>query len=46
MLSHATKNDIILIADKGHKAYQQVGHVKHAFSDKDVVQRLRSCVKT
>ncbi|MFI4918134.1 MAG: UDP-N-acetylmuramoyl-L-alanyl-D-glutamate--2,6-diaminopimelate ligase [Legionellales bacterium] len=39
-LNNAHKEDIILIAGKGHEAYQQIGTVKHAFSDKEVVQRL------
>jgi UDP-N-acetylmuramoyl-L-alanyl-D-glutamate--2,6-diaminopimelate ligase len=40
-LSKASENDIILIAGKGHEAYQQIGQVKHAFSDQEVVRRLR-----
>lgn len=39
-LSEAEKDDIILIAGKGHEAYQQIGTVKHAFSDQEVVRRL------
>lgn len=39
-LSSAGKNDIILIAGKGHEAYQQIGSEKFAFSDQDVVRRL------
>lgn len=39
-LNQADKNDVILIAGKGHEAYQQIGTVKHAFSDQDVVKRL------
>lgn len=40
-LKEAHEDDIILIAGKGHEAYQQIGTVKHAFSDQDVVRRLR-----
>lgn len=39
-LNQANKDDIILIAGKGHEAYQQIGSVKHAYSDQDVVRRL------
>lgn len=39
-LKEADKDDIILIAGKGHEAYQQIGTVKHAFSDQEVVRRL------
>lgn len=39
-LENANIDDIILIAGKGHEAYQQIGRVKHAFSDQEVVQRL------
>jgi len=40
-LKHADKDDIILIAGKGHEAYQQIGVVKHVFSDQDVVRKLK-----
>lgn len=39
-LNKAGKDDIILIAGKGHEAYQQIGQVKHAFSDQQVVRSL------
>lgn len=39
-LRHAGKEDIILIAGKGHEAYQQIGLQKYAFSDQDVVKKL------
>jgi UDP-N-acetylmuramoyl-L-alanyl-D-glutamate--2,6-diaminopimelate ligase len=41
-LKEAKKEDIILIAGKGHETYQQIGTIKHAFSDQEVVRRLRS----
>lgn len=40
VLNKADKDDIILIAGKGHEAYQQIGLERHAFSDKEVVKRL------
>jgi UDP-N-acetylmuramoyl-L-alanyl-D-glutamate--2,6-diaminopimelate ligase len=41
-LTHAEKDDIILIAGKGHEAYQQIGAVKHHFSDQEVVRQFLS----
>jgi len=29
----ANKSDVIVIAGKGHEAYQEVGSVRYAFSD-------------
>lgn len=40
-LKEANEDDIILIAGKGHEAYQQIGTVKHAFSDQEVVKRVQ-----
>lgn len=39
-LANADENDVILIAGKGHEAYQQIGTVKYQFSDQDVVRKL------
>lgn len=39
-LQHAKKEDIVLIAGKGHEAYQQIGKTKYAFSDQGVVKKL------
>lgn len=39
-LKNAEENDIILIAGKGHEAYQQIGSTKYDFSDQDVVKKL------
>jgi len=36
-LTHATANDMILIAGKGHEDYQIIGTTKHPFSDQAVV---------
>lgn len=44
-LNNADKDDIILIAGKGHEAYQEIGKVKHIFSDQDVVRRLKTSSK-
>ena len=37
-LSHAARNDIVLIAGKGHENYQQIGSERFDFSDQVVVQ--------
>lgn len=39
-LSQAARNDLVLIAGKGHEAYQIVGTEKRAFSDREAVQRF------
>lgn len=39
-LNLADKNDIVLIAGKGHEAYQQIGAVKHPFSDQELVKKI------
>ncbi|MFZ4076383.1 MAG: UDP-N-acetylmuramoyl-L-alanyl-D-glutamate--2,6-diaminopimelate ligase [Legionellaceae bacterium] len=37
-LEKAHPDDLILIAGKGHEAYQQIGTVKYPFSDQDIVK--------
>lgn len=39
-VSGAKKGDIILIAGKGHEAYQEINGVKHEFDDKKVVMDM------
>ncbi|MFZ9660673.1 MAG: UDP-N-acetylmuramoyl-L-alanyl-D-glutamate--2,6-diaminopimelate ligase [Chitinophagaceae bacterium] len=36
----AGKEDIILVAGKGHEKYQEVQGVKHAFDDKEILKNL------
>ena len=36
----AGKKDIILVAGKGHEAYQEIKGVKHPFDDKEVLGRM------
>jgi UDP-N-acetylmuramoyl-L-alanyl-D-glutamate--2,6-diaminopimelate ligase len=36
-VSHATSDDIVLIAGKGHEQYQEISGIKQPFSDADVV---------
>ena len=39
-VSFANKEDIILIAGKGHEKYQDINGVKHAFDDKEVLREM------
>lgn len=41
-LSIAQKEDVILIAGKGHEAYQQIGDVLLPFSDQDKIKSIHS----
>lgn len=43
-LKNATKQDIILIAGKGHEDYQQIGHQRFEFSDQKMVRKIRLLV--
>ena len=36
----AKKGDIILVAGKGHEAYQEINGVKHHFNDREVIQQI------
>ena len=36
----AKQDDIVVIAGKGHEAYQQIGDTRISFSDQDVVRRI------
>ncbi|MBA3537954.1 MAG: UDP-N-acetylmuramoyl-L-alanyl-D-glutamate--2,6-diaminopimelate ligase [Tatlockia sp.] len=40
-LSLADKDDIVLVAGKGHEDYQQIGSVRHVFSDQQVIRHLK-----
>ncbi|WP_164215375.1 UDP-N-acetylmuramoyl-L-alanyl-D-glutamate--2,6-diaminopimelate ligase [Virgibacillus sp. YIM 98842] len=35
----AEKDDIILIAGKGHETYQQIGHTKYDFDDREIARQ-------
>lgn len=39
-LDHAQKNDIILLAGKGHETYQVLGHDTICFDEREIVQKL------
>ena len=36
----AREKDIVLVAGKGHEKYQEIKGVKHAFDDKQVLERM------
>ena len=38
--NNATKEDVILVAGKGHEDYQIIGKTKHHFSDREIVREL------
>ena len=37
-LSKAKKNDVILVAGKGHEDYQEIHGVRFRFNDKEIVE--------
>ena len=39
-VSLGEKDDIILVAGKGHEKYQEIGGVKHSFDDKQVLREM------
>ena len=39
-ISLANKEDIILVAGKGHEKYQEIKGVKNHFDDKEVVREM------
>jgi UDP-N-acetylmuramoyl-L-alanyl-D-glutamate--2,6-diaminopimelate ligase len=34
-VSHARPGDVVVIAGKGHEPYQEIGHTKHPYDDRD-----------
>ena len=41
----AQKEDIILVAGKGHEKYQEIKGVKNHFDDKEVLEKCLNCWK-
>jgi UDP-N-acetylmuramoyl-L-alanyl-D-glutamate--2,6-diaminopimelate ligase len=39
-LRSAAEADVVLIAGKGHEAYQEIAGVRHPFSDVDTAREL------
>lgn len=44
-VSFANKEDIILIAGKGHEKYQDINGIKHDFDDKEVLREMFELLK-
>ena len=40
----AKKGDVLLVAGKGHEKYQEIGGVRHAFDDKEVLERTMNSI--
>ena len=36
----AGKNDIIVLAGKGHETYQEINHVKHHYDEREIVAQI------
>lgn len=41
-ITHSKPTDIVLVAGKGHEAYQEINHVKYPFSDAQVIQQIQT----
>ena len=41
-LSIAKKNDIVLVAGKGHESYQEINGIKNNFDDFEVIKNIIS----
>ena len=41
-LSIAKKNDIVLVAGKGHESYQEINGIKNKFDDFEVIKNIIS----
>ncbi|MCZ7612010.1 MAG: hypothetical protein M5T52_00270 [Ignavibacteriaceae bacterium] len=39
-IKKSQKNSVILIAGKGHEDYQEIGNVRHHFSDKEIAKNI------
>jgi UDP-N-acetylmuramoyl-L-alanyl-D-glutamate--2,6-diaminopimelate ligase len=44
-VSFANRDDIILVAGKGHEKYQDINGVKHSFDDKEVLKEMFELLK-
>ena len=43
VVAHAEAGDAVLIAGKGHEAYQEIGGSKLPFDDREVARRMLEC---
>ena len=39
-ISMAKKNDIIVLAGKGHETYQEINHVKHPYDERVIIKNI------
>lgn len=44
-ISMATKNDIIVLAGKGHETYQEINHVKHPYDERIIIKNIMDEIK-
>jgi UDP-N-acetylmuramoyl-L-alanyl-D-glutamate--2,6-diaminopimelate ligase len=44
-VSFSDKDDIVLVAGKGHEKYQEIGGVKYDFDDKRVLEEMFSLLE-
>jgi len=45
-LQHATADDVVIIAGKGHERYQQIGHQRLAFDDAAIATQIAASMQT
>ena len=36
----ANKNDIIVLAGKGHEPYQEINHEKHHYDEREIIKQI------
>ena len=36
----AKKNDLIVLAGKGHETYQEINHVKYPYDEREIVKEI------
>lgn len=41
-----TKNDVIVVAGKGHETYQEINGVRHRFDDREIIEKEFEAMKT
>ena len=44
-MTMAAKNDIIVLAGKGHETYQEINHVKHPYDERVIIKQLVEEIK-
>ena len=41
----AVKNDIIVLAGKGHETYQEINHEKHPYDEREIIKKIMDEIK-